>query len=208
MPLAVTTAPAPCSRSESASAEQVARRVARARVVVGALLAEGAKRERGSQVQRGHDAAGRVVAFDSRAHRPRDRIGGAVAAVSHDAGRCLSDWLTGMLRLAVGPVSPVSRGACLRCRLVASIPPGTSRARRATLTAHLSTPVCSDVAGVGTFPGWLSLAVAPASKGLIPQPVSMSDSKSRGLGGRTQAPPRAARAPFAVMRISDAHRRD
>src|ERR1700676_4696225 len=31
-----------------------------------------------------------------------------------------------------------------------------------------------EPAGVGTFPGWLSLAVAPASKGLIPQPVSMS----------------------------------
>jgi hypothetical protein len=30
------------------------------------------------------------------------------------------------------------------------------------------------LAGVGTFPGWLNLAVAPASKGLIPQPVSMS----------------------------------
>src|SRR5687767_2311209 len=34
-------------------------------------------------------------------------------------------------------------------------------------------------AGVGTFPEWLSLAVAPASKGLIPQPVSMSGTESR-----------------------------
>src|SRR5262249_19196275 len=55
-------------------------------------------------------------------------------------------------------------------------------ARGATQTAHLSTQplACADgeVAGVGTFPGWLSLAVAPASKGLIPQPVSMSEWKS------------------------------
>jgi hypothetical protein len=37
----------------------------------------------------------------------------------------------------------------------------------------------SAAAGVGTFPGWLGLAVAPASKGLIPQPVSMSGWESR-----------------------------
>src|ERR1044071_1069880 len=35
------------------------------------------------------------------------------------------------------------------------------------------------VAGVGTFPDGLSLAVAPASKGLFPQPVSMSGAQSR-----------------------------
>src|SRR3954465_5560146 len=35
------------------------------------------------------------------------------------------------------------------------------------------------VAGVGTFPDGLSLAVAPASKGLFPQPVSMSGAESR-----------------------------
>ena len=37
--------------------------------------------------------------------------------------------------------------------------------------------VCT--AGVGTFPDGLSLAVAPASKGLFPQPVSMSGAQSR-----------------------------
>ncbi|MDB6162120.1 MAG: hypothetical protein JWO04_5826 [Gammaproteobacteria bacterium] len=63
------------------------------------------------------------------------------------------------------------------------------------------------IAGVGTFPGWLSLAVAPASKGLIPQPVSMSglqcmagleDASRRASSGRV---PRGARGAAAyVMR--------
>ena len=65
-------------------------------------------------------------------------------------------------------------------RLVASIPSDAFASSRATLTAHLSTLALRHVAGVGTFPGWLSLAVAPASKGLIPQPVSMS---ALSLGG-------------------------
>jgi hypothetical protein len=62
------------------------------------------------------------------------------------------------------------------------------------------------IAGVGTFPGWLSLAVAPASKGLIPQPVSMSglqcmagleDASRRASSGRV---PRGARGAAYVMR--------
>src|SRR5580700_5016149 len=42
-----------------------------------------------------------------------------------------------------------------------------------------ASPRGAGIAGVGTFPGWLSLAVAPASKGLIPQPVSMSNQEFR-----------------------------
>jgi hypothetical protein len=41
------------------------------------------------------------------------------------------------------------------------------------------------IAGVGTFPGWLNLAVAPTSKGLIPRSVSMSR-RSVLRGSRTR----------------------
>src|ERR1700730_7040951 len=58
-----------------------------------------------------------------------------------------------------------------------------------------ASPRAQGVAGVGTFPGWLSLAVAPASKGLIPQPVSMSNQEFRMPPRDTQAlqAPRRAR---------------
>jgi hypothetical protein len=65
------------------------------------------------------------------------------------------------------------------------------------------------IAGVGTFPGWLSLAVAPASKGLIPQPVSMSglqcmagleDASRRASSGRV---PRGAAGRWLMSRAGD-----
>ena len=69
----------------------------------------------------------------------------------------------------------------------------------------------TDIAGVGTFPGWLSLAVAPASKGLIPQPVSMSGSKSRGrpgVGVKPGAGPGAGKcAPCRGLRAVKSTRR-
>jgi hypothetical protein len=52
------------------------------------------------------------------------------------------------------------------------------------------------IAGVGTFPGWLSLAVAPASKGLIPQPVSMSGVQC--IAGLEDASRRASRRQVAA----------
>jgi hypothetical protein len=88
--------------------------------------------------------------------------------------------------------------------------PVARMAAGATLTAHLSTlsgslSAIGGIAGVGTFPGWLSLAVAPASKGLIPQPVSMSAQQfiarvidaSRRHGPRCGdfAPGRGSRSP-------------
>src|SRR5262249_33152952 len=45
--------------------------------------------------------------------------------------------------------------------------------------------VAGGIAGVGTFPGWLNLAVAPTSKGLIPRSVSMSR-RSVWWGSRTR----------------------
>ncbi len=80
------------------------------------------------------------------------------------------------------------------------IPLRNTRARRAGLSGpspprcrgtghsdHSSTsPLGSRVAGVGTFPGWLGSAVAPASKGLIPQPVSMSRGSLGGVPRQRQ----------------------
>jgi hypothetical protein len=52
-------------------------------------------------------------------------------------------------------------------------------------------PIGGGTAGVGTFPDGLGLAVAPASKGLFPQPVSMSEAS---LGERlAQRQPRRVR---------------
>src|SRR5947207_15822613 len=77
----------------------------------------------------------------------------------------------------VSTVSPASRGARppRTGRLVASILEPPLRRPEGTLTAHLSTSARAGIAGVGTFPVWLALAVPPASQGLIPQPVSMSN---------------------------------
>src|SRR6185312_8252093 len=54
---------------------------------------------------------------------------------------------------------------------------GTARLRRPLI--YRPAARAARIAGVGTFPGWLVLAVAPASKGLIPQPVSMSERQFR-----------------------------
>ena len=160
-------------------AEQVARRVARAGVIVGALLAEAAEGERGGQVQGRHHAAGLIVTLDAGAHRARDVGGRAVGGrlgcrdpggLAHRELRFCRDRLTGLLRSAPRARENSLPGAC-RVHPV-PVPPV-----RATLSAHLSMP--EGTAGVGTFPGWLSLAVAPASKGLIPQPVSMSGVECR-----------------------------
>ena len=89
MPVAVTTAPAPLLELGQRLAEQVAGRIARAGVVVGALLAEAAEGERGGQVQRRHDAAAVIVTLDAGAHCARDIRGAAVgrAPVPEDFGR-------------------------------------------------------------------------------------------------------------------------
>src|SRR5437016_13907376 len=102
----------------------------------------------------------------------------------------------------VSTVSPASRGARppRTGRLVASILEAPFRRPEATLTAHLSTPAEAGIAGVGTFPVWLALAVAPASKGLIPQPVSMSDQQFRVPPGAAQALRAPAHAPRAARR--------
>jgi hypothetical protein len=68
MPVPVIDAPTPPSRSVSASAEQVARRVAGARVVVLALVAEAAEGEGRGQVDRRHDGAGDLVGLEAGAH--------------------------------------------------------------------------------------------------------------------------------------------
>ena len=60
-------------------AEQVARRIAGARVVVTALVAEAAEREGRSQVDRRHHRSGVIVTFEARAHRVGDLVGGMAA---------------------------------------------------------------------------------------------------------------------------------
>ena len=165
--------------------EQVARRIAGAGVVVLALLAEAAEGERRGQVQRRHDAAAVIVTLDAGAHRARDIRGAAVgrAPGPEDSGAACS-WhapgtsgtagylfesgahigeaplknktvFTGLLR------SVPATGT--RGRLVASIPSGFTPKGHADRS---SVDALGHVAGVSTFPGWLSLAVAPASKGL------------------------------------------
>lgn len=78
-----------------------------------------------------------------------------------------------------GSHRPVAERLPVSRQVVASILAGGNAWFEATHTAHLSflslgSRQAIRTAGVGTFPEWLSLAVAPASKGLIPQPVSMS----------------------------------
>ena len=66
MPVQVTTAPAPPSRSASACAELVAGRIAGARVVVLARLAVAFEREVGRQIDRRHHGAVLRVRFEAR----------------------------------------------------------------------------------------------------------------------------------------------
>jgi hypothetical protein len=67
--------------------QQIACRVTRARVVIGALLAKAAKGEGRTQVQRGHDAAGDIIALDAGAHGLRDLTGTTVGSGSGRPGR-------------------------------------------------------------------------------------------------------------------------
>src|SRR6185437_9967806 len=103
--------------------------------------------------------------------RDRDRLGYGV----HRKLRCTGSASPALLRSA-----RQESGGLLR----------PSRSRQSGSAARLREPlICRSgpraqalrgrIAGVGTFPGWLVLAVAPASKGLIPQPVSMSDRQFR-----------------------------
>jgi hypothetical protein len=63
-------------------------------------------------------------------------------------------------------------------------PPARSHAVRSSVDPFRARRLHGRIAGVGTFTGWLGLAVAPASKGLIPQPVSMSQQQFRGSSER------------------------
>jgi len=90
--------------------QQVARGVARAGVVVAALLAKATKGKRRGEMQRGHDTTGCIVAFDAGAHRLRDltRVGAGGRLPSGDVVEDFTHW---MLRYHCVPVSPDSRGA-------------------------------------------------------------------------------------------------
>ena len=82
--------------------QQVARGVARAGVVVGALLAKATKGECRGEMQRRHDTTGRLVAFDTGAHRLRDltrlAVGGCLPG-----GDVVEDFTHGMLRFELWP---------------------------------------------------------------------------------------------------------
>src|SRR5262249_469062 len=64
--------PPPVLELGESGRQEVARRVARARVVVLALLAEGTECERRSEMEGWHDTAGTVVALDAGAHSLRN----------------------------------------------------------------------------------------------------------------------------------------
>src|SRR6516164_8986653 len=111
-------------------------------------------------MQRGHHAAGGIVALDAGAYGLGNLTDTAVG--SHLPGcelvgygaHCMlrfrsKSGLTGLPR----SVPAASRQALSRPSPRVWLTPG------ATLTAHLSMPA-SGIAGVGTFPGWLVLAVA------------------------------------------------
>src|SRR5262249_24341361 len=120
------------------------------------LLAEGTECERRSEMEGWHDTAGTVVALDAGAHSLR------YLAVGRCLPRGFGIWDTahGMLRFrSKSGLTGLPRSASARCWQTCRVHPprGSSRTRGATLTAHLSTPT-GDVAGVGTFPGWLGLA--------------------------------------------------
>ena len=70
-PVQVTTAPAPPSRSASALREQIARRIAGARVVVLARLAVAFEGEIRRQIDRRHHRAVLRIRFEPGAHRTR-----------------------------------------------------------------------------------------------------------------------------------------
>jgi hypothetical protein len=94
------------------AAQQIARRIAGARVVVSALLAEGAERKCRSEMQRRYDAAAGIVAFDAGAHGLGDLADAAVDC-RWPGARGLGHFAHWKLRLGRDPVSPDSCGAHL-----------------------------------------------------------------------------------------------